>query len=199
MRLCSLKAKDDRSAKGTIQVHAILLNGTSSSGKTTLANGFLQKAPHYHYLAIDTHLNHLMETYKPLYAPLLHQNGEIGPDLLGGLLPGFVLSFHDLIRAYLEAGQSVIVDHVLQESEWRDDLLQKLKAYPVSWVGVFCALETLEQRERERGDREIGLAKFQLAKVHQKMRYDLQIATDKIGIEACITAVLALAQPQSES
>jgi len=178
-------------------VHALVLNGASSSGKTTLAHAFLKAAPDYHYLAVDTHLQLLMEAYQQKYVPILAENTEIKPHLIGYLLHGFVLSFHDLIRTYLQAGQNVIVDHVLQEPEWRDDLLQKLAAYPVRFVGVFCGLETLEKRERLRRDREIGLARVQFKRVHQGMDYALQIETDKMSPEVCLQQVLSLARAQA--
>jgi chloramphenicol 3-O phosphotransferase len=177
--------------------HALVLNGASSSGKTTLAKAFLKAAPDYHYLAVDTHLQLLMEAYQQKYMPILAENTEIKPHLIGYLLNGFVLSFHDLILTYLQAGQDVIVDHVLQEPEWRDDLLQKLAAYPVSFVGVFCGLETLEKRERLRRDREIGLAKVQFNRVHRGMNYVLQIETDQTDPEVCLKQLLSLAEAQA--
>lgn len=179
-------------------VHALVLNGASSSGKTTLAHAFLKAAPDYHYLAVDTHLQLLIEAYQQKYVSILAQSAENKLPLSGYLLHGFVLSFHDLIRTYLQAGQNVIVDHVLQETEWRDDLLQKLAAYPVSFVGVFCDLETLEKRERLRRDREIGLAKVQFKRVHRGMDYALQIETDKTSPDVCLAQLLSLVRAQAE-
>jgi chloramphenicol 3-O phosphotransferase len=44
-------------------------------------------------------------------------------------------------------------------------------------VGVFAPFEVLEARERERGDRMIGLARWQYERVHRDMTYDLEIDT----------------------
>ena len=45
------------------------------------------------------------------------------------------------------------------------------------FVGLFAPLDILETRERGRGDREIGLARWQHERVHQGMIYDLEIDT----------------------
>ncbi|RYF98920.1 MAG: chloramphenicol phosphotransferase, partial [Caulobacteraceae bacterium] len=42
-------------------------------------------------------------------------------------------------------------------------------------VGLFAPLEVLERRERERGDRELGLARWQFERVHRDVIYDLEI------------------------
>jgi chloramphenicol 3-O phosphotransferase len=44
-------------------------------------------------------------------------------------------------------------------------------------VGLFAPLEVLEARERERGDRELGLARWQYDRVHQGVVYDLELDT----------------------
>ena len=44
-------------------------------------------------------------------------------------------------------------------------------------VGLFAPLDVLEQRERDRGDREPGLARWQFDRVHRGLTYDLEIDT----------------------
>jgi chloramphenicol 3-O phosphotransferase len=52
-------------------------------------------------------------------------------------------------------------------------------------VGVFAPLDVLETRERERGDRLIGLARWQYDRVHKGMRYDLEIDASRATPMAC--------------
>ena len=52
-----------------------------------------------------------------------------------------------------------------------------LSPFDVRWVGLFASLDVLEARERERGDRHIGLARWQYDRVHRDMIYDLEIDT----------------------
>jgi len=63
------------------------------------------------------------------------------------------------------------------EDEWAD-YVACLSGFDVKLVGVFAPLEMLEARERERGDRLIGLARWQFGRVHRDKRYDLEIDTD---------------------
>jgi chloramphenicol 3-O phosphotransferase len=73
-------------------------------------------------------------------------------------------------------GNNLIVDDVLLGNEKKEyaQLLSDLEAY---FVGLFAPLEILEAREQARGDRLIGLARWEYDKVHEGMRYDLEIDT----------------------
>lgn len=55
------------------------------------------------------------------------------------------------------------------------DYTHVLSGFQVHWVGVFAPLDVLKARERQRGDRLIGLARWQFDRVHRDMRYDLEI------------------------
>jgi chloramphenicol 3-O phosphotransferase len=52
-----------------------------------------------------------------------------------------------------------------------------LSAFDLFLVGVFAPLDVLEARERERGDRLIGLARWQYDRVHKGVPYDLEVDT----------------------
>ena len=42
-------------------------------------------------------------------------------------------------------------------------------------------METAEQRERDRGDRDIGMARWQFTRVHAGRTYDLEVWTDDVS------------------
>jgi chloramphenicol 3-O phosphotransferase len=64
---------------------------------------------------------------------------------------------------------------VISSAFW---LRNRYSRFPcVRFVGLFASLDVLEERERQRGDRRIGLARWQFARVHQDITYDLQIDT----------------------
>ncbi|HEY1933129.1 MAG TPA: hypothetical protein VGG99_14035 [Acetobacteraceae bacterium] len=46
-------------------------------------------------------------------------------------------------------------------------------------------MDALEARERQRGDRSIGLARRQYDRVHKGMRYDLEVDTGTASALAC--------------
>ena len=56
-------------------------------------------------------------------------------------------------------------------------------------VGVFAPLDVLEARERERGDRLIGLARWQYDRVHRGKRYDLELDTSGSTPLECATLI----------
>jgi len=66
-----------------------------------------------------------------------------------------------------------------------------LEGVGVLRVGVHCALETLEAREATRGDRGVGTARRQFATVHAHARYDVEVDTSAMTLDACVGAILA--------
>jgi chloramphenicol 3-O phosphotransferase len=58
-------------------------------------------------------------------------------------------------------------------------------------VGVHAPLDVLEARELARGDRAIGLARWQFARVHQGVAYDFEVDTSTATPDACAQAIAA--------
>jgi chloramphenicol 3-O phosphotransferase len=81
-------------------------------------------------------------------------------------------------------GNNLIVDDVMVASENAEyaELLSGIETYR---VGVFCPLDILEARERERADRMIGLARWQFDRIHQGIAYDLTVDTSRATPMAC--------------
>jgi len=52
---------------------------------------------------------------------------------------------------------------------------------PEQFAGVFSPIAALEQRERARGDRKIGLALYQAAVVHVSSEYDVEVDTHQLS------------------
>jgi chloramphenicol 3-O phosphotransferase len=65
--------------------------------------------------------------------------------------------------------------------QYRELLAQR----EVHFVGLFAPLDVLEARERERGDRLIGLARWQYHRVHSGMTYDLELDTSIASPRVC--------------
>jgi Chloramphenicol phosphotransferase-like protein len=64
--------------------------------------------------------------------------------------------------------------------------------HPVLFVGVDCPLEELERRERERGDRSPGQAKWQYEHIHGHATYDITVNTFEMTIEACADTITSM-------
>ncbi|MDE2063774.1 MAG: hypothetical protein KGJ00_15330 [Bradyrhizobium sp.] len=60
-----------------------------------------------------------------------------------------------------------------------------LRPFEPRFVGLFAPLEVLEARARARGDREIGLARWQYGRVHEGVAYDLEIDTTTMDPMDC--------------
>ncbi len=73
-------------------------------------------------------------------------------------------------------GNNLIVDDVVMGGGIAE-YATLLTGFEVFRVGVFAPLAVLETRERQRGDRMIGLARWQYRGVHQGVTYDLELDT----------------------
>ena len=145
----------------------ILLNGASSAGKSTLAQG-LQAAlsePFWHY-SID----HLMAA-----KILPHERITNGDFAWRNLRPSFFDGFHRSIPALATAGNNLIVEHIVETRAWMDRLLTLLGPLDVFFVGVHCPLPELERRELLRGDRPVGDARADFEITHTFGIYDFEV------------------------
>ncbi|TLS52197.1 chloramphenicol phosphotransferase [Paenibacillus antri] len=148
----------------------IFLNGTSSSGKTSISLE-LQKILDEPYLHISVD--------KFLYMlPVDYLNGGKPADATKEAMLKVIKGMHHALPALVAAGNNIIVDHVLEKRQWLEECVMLLADYKVLFVSVICSLEELQRRERERGDRNIGLANYQYNLVHTHGIYDLEIDTE---------------------
>lgn len=147
----------------------ILLNGASSSGKSTLARELQQRlpAPFWHY-SID-HLNDA----KVLPESRIARGEFPWPTLREAFFDGF----HRSVAAFAAAGNNLVVEHIVETREWLHRLLRLLDGCDVFFVGVHCPLEELERRERLRGDRRPGEAAADLHVVHTFAGYDFECSS----------------------
>jgi chloramphenicol 3-O phosphotransferase len=161
----------------------ILLNGTSSSGKTRII-GALQEILEEPFLdaGIDKYIWMLPRRYldRPLWDEVLGlatEAGPVGQRLMSGM--------HQSVAALSRAGNNVVVDHVLVEHRWLAECTRLFSELPALFVGVRCPLDVLEQREAARRDRTLGQARAQFHLVHAHGIYDLEVETSTSSAEAC--------------
>lgn len=174
----------------------IMLNGASSSGKTTLLETLQNSLDEpYCNAGLDKFLFMLPDRYleRPLWDDVLGL-----ADRAGGMGHTLVSGMHHAIRALLESGNNVVADHVLVEPCWVQEcasLFAPLRAY---LVGVRCPLQVLEARERRRKNRTLGQARLQADLVHAGCVYDVEVHTDRYTPQECaaqIRAMLDAGQP----
>lgn len=162
-----------------MQPIAIVLNGSSSSGKTSIARAMQEiwPAPLIH-ASLDSFTDVFRWTAiqdEPLRRKC-HQFG-IG-------------SFHDYLSRTASSPFSIVVDHVLELPAWHEDTCKALEARPTWFVAVRCPVEILETREKTRGNRRGGLARSQFELVHKGKIYDLEVDTVNHSSEECADLIL---------
>lgn len=167
----------------------IILNGTSSSGKSSILTA-LQKTLQEPYLdaGLDKFIWSLPGRYleRPLWDDVLglaDRAGEMGHRLVAGM--------HRSIAALSLSSLNVLADHVLVEPAWVQDCAHTLANLPVFLVGIRCPLDVVEQRERNRRDRTLGQARLQFDRIHAHGLYDFEVDTSLLGAEACAGVISA--------
>jgi chloramphenicol 3-O phosphotransferase len=161
----------------------ILLNGASSSGKSSIGRALLPLLPDPWFLVPVDAISGMRSTVHTRQL----DDGEVD-EMLRRTRAGY----HRAVAALASVGNDVVMDYPLTEP-WRlDDLLDVLEEYDVTLVEVRCDPEELERRERARGDRPAGLARSQTIDAHGD--HDVAVDTTRTGPEEA-AAMIAAALP----
>ncbi|MEV6235311.1 AAA family ATPase [Lentzea sp. NPDC051838] len=135
----------------------ILLNGPSSSGKSSIGQAMLPLLADPWFLVPVDGISGMRST---------EHTRELDDDEIREMLRRTRLGYHRVVAALVSTGNDVIMDYPLSEP-WRlADLLDVLDGYDVTLVHVRCSQDELIRRERARGDRPEGLAVSQNVFAH---------------------------------
>lgn len=152
----------DRMGNGKV----IFLNGTSSSGKSSLATKIQEISDEkFYHVQLDT------------FCDMLHdknfENDFVNSENSAASI------MHNFVLSLCKSGENVIVDTVIENhhENWLKECVDLLHDMPVVFVKVNCPLNELERRELVRGDRNIGQAKGQLGNMNFNNIYDLEVNT----------------------
>lgn len=172
----------------------IILNGVSSAGKTTLAKAIQKYGEDiWLHVAMDTFIALLPDgsEFDREWFPVtqVERDGESLPFIGNGPAGDALLGqMRQLVAQLADAGFNVVVDEVA-EKPVIDDYRRRLGSVCMV-VKVDAPLTELERRERERGDRLIGLAREQSPRIHKGIAYDLEVDTHANTPDALARAVL---------
>ena len=168
----------------------VILNGASSSGKTTIATAFRdqQAAVGDFWLLVgtDDFLSKIPIEWKSAGSDsgpfaghgIRFEPTRQGPRVRVGSVGRRILRAYQAgVAAAAQVGLNVIVDEVLIDRTSWEDWNVALAGLHVVWVGIRCSPEVAEERNRARGDRFAGLARAQTATVHRDPKYDFEIDT----------------------
>lgn len=158
-------------------INAVVLNGGSSSGKSTLARALQDLLPEpWLTFSVDDFIEALPRRLTGDGDGIsIGAGGEVD---VGAAFMAQETLWMKGIGEMARSGAKIIIDDVFlggdhSQGRWRT----ALAGVGVLWVGVRCAPEVAEARERARGDRTVGMARQQADLVHRNVTYDLEVDT----------------------
>ncbi|WP_044478195.1 chloramphenicol phosphotransferase CPT family protein [Paenibacillus antibioticophila] len=174
--------------QGTI----VLLNGTSSSGKTSISVELTnQEEILFHHLSIDDFFNNFngfIDNKFPDFKPAR----EVDDHVVAQIIFDPILSmYYSTIKLFSEMGLNVIADTVIDNDKRFNECLDAFFDQPTLFIGVMCSREELVRREQKRGDRQIGLASSQFDLVYCFKEYDLEVNTEELNPIECAERILS--------
>jgi chloramphenicol 3-O phosphotransferase len=178
----------------------IILNGIGSVGKSSTARALqtITMEPFLH-VAMDAFFamvpKHLIGHPDGIVFETIHTDGQP----MVAIKPGRVMDrtmrgMRHAIVAMARTGNNLIVDDVMLGRGEVLEYRELLAEFTPRFVGLFAPLDVLEARERVRGDRLIGLARWQYARVHAGIAYDLEIDTTVASALECAHQIKAAFQ-----
>lgn len=153
----------------------LILNGTSSAGKTTLARALQAALP-------EVYLHCSLDAFWNMTPPGIPASSDNFPALKRGMARS--------VHALAGTGHNVIVDVIFRDEADSDMFREELRSTDTVLIKVFCPLDVLVRRETHRGDRKPGLAQSQFDAVHEGTAYDMEVDTS-VGDAASWAAEVA--------
>ncbi|OAB30634.1 chemotaxis protein [Paenibacillus macquariensis subsp. defensor] len=181
----------------------VLLNGTSSSGKTSISNELLTQIDiPFQHLSIDNFCNGIFHSYTDFINstyPSIETNGAEDGQLTTQILTNPLISlYYSTIKLFSAMGNNVVVDSVIGNDKWFNACIELLSDHPVIFVVVKCSKEELARREQLRGDRMVGLASEQYDNVYCFNEYDLEFNTEIMRSSECANEILNFIRSNKE-
>ncbi|WP_211356045.1 chloramphenicol phosphotransferase CPT family protein [Lapillicoccus jejuensis] len=162
-----------------VPVDVVVLNGGSSSGKTTIGRRLQELLPRPWLLVGVDDLIDVATSSLISYGP----DGEV---LLGDQWRAVETAWSRGVAEMARAGVGIIIDDVFLDGVVSQERTRtRLGGLEVLWVGVRCAPEIAAERERARGDRPVGMALGQALRVHAGVAYDLVVDSGAATPEEC--------------
>ncbi|PML82071.1 chloramphenicol phosphotransferase CPT family protein [Enterovibrio norvegicus] len=171
--------------------NVIVLNGTGSAGKTSIAKSLIEMLPRqYLNFSIDSVLYALppSDLQKMMDGKAITRDGYNYSTLIEG--------YHQAASGLAKAGCFLILDNAWTLPTEKLNMLNALSGFSVCLVGVKCDLRETSERERQRGDRAIGLAESEFNLVHQHLTYDIELDTTFASAEQAAKNLLVYLKEQ---
>src|SRR4051812_36736494 len=167
---------------------ALVLNGASSAGKTSIARAMQR-------ISLTPILHASLDTFTDMFywPAIASEETRRECHALG------VANFHAALATLAANRFILVVDHVFEQPGWFESCRDALKERQTYFIGVRCPLPILEEREKARGDRKVGLAKSQFERVHAGRTYALELDTSVMRADDCAGSILVFLSKQAKS
>jgi chloramphenicol 3-O phosphotransferase len=154
-----------------VQAIVIVLNGASSSGKTSLGRCLQQQlGPGWLLLGVDDLLRALLPAGDDSALFAVSADGRVQVTEEFRRAEG---AWYAGLAEMARSARGLLVDEVLLDGDSSQARLAvALGGLAVVWVGVVCDKAVGVQREQSRGDRAPGMHVEQRERVHRDVRYD---------------------------
>ncbi|MFM2484287.1 chloramphenicol phosphotransferase CPT family protein [Celerinatantimonas yamalensis] len=180
----------------------IILNGASSSGKSSIAKQLQALLDeNYLHIGIDTFIAMMPQRCNALTQPdqtadgfywkteqikgkqtLRIKSGDYGRQINR--------AYHSCVKHLINSGLKVIVDDVMNGQKEQQAWLAALGDSSRLFVGVLCEESELLRRENARSDRINGSALEQANRVHEGVNYDLTVSTSSLSAIDCAKQII---------
>jgi chloramphenicol 3-O phosphotransferase len=174
-----------------VTARIIVLNGGSSSGKTTIACE-LQAilTPPWMRVGVDELIDALPPSLIDSASGI--DFGPQGEVTVGEDFREIEAAWIAGIAAMARAGARIIVEDVfLGGRRSQERIRELLEDVEVLWAGVRCPAAIAAERERGRGDRALGMAASQAEAVHDGVGYDIEVDSSLASSRDCALAIAA--------
>ena len=170
----------------------VFLNGPSSAGKTTLAKAF-QELMEEPFLYTGTDHFTLMLPDKCWgkgegFSLVVSETGVLSEIKTGAAVRHLIAGMVRAVGTLVENGHHVIVETGFWGEELQTCINGWARLNPL-FVGVSSSLAVLEKREKERGDRLIGLARLQASLIPRHDIYDMEVDTSCRSAAECAETI----------
>ncbi|WP_273653178.1 chloramphenicol phosphotransferase CPT family protein [Cellulomonas fimi] len=173
------------------QVDVVVVNGGSSSGKTSLCRALQEALPGlWLTFGVDALVDALPGGGDSPRADITFAPDgtvSVGPDFTAGQD-----AWYAGLAAMAHHGARLVLDEVLLAGGAGQERVRRaLDGLDVVWVGVRCDPDVAAAREAQRPDRTPGMARAQALSVHAGVRYDLEVDTTRRPTPDCAAEIAA--------
>ncbi len=176
----------------------IILSGPSSAGKSTIAKAIQRRAEtDFLHVCMDSFIGMIpdgreMDDHWFVVRDISTESDQRVSIVNGSDGDKLLAAMRSFVAELAGKGLDIIVDDVCTAAQIAD-YRQRIASKGLFVIHVSAPQAVLNRRERERGDRLIGLAREQNDRIHHRIDYDLVVRNHERSAESVADEILAAA------